>query len=130
MTPDRDVRFTVLGPPVGYVAKATRGHEPAKKYWAYGEKVRLYALQAGLRLPLEATEQKPICVHVLCFFDTRRHCDPENCCKGIKDFLFYKSRNGDKFTGGSHAPPFYGDAPRVEVTVEFWDMKALKGAIL
>jgi len=127
LPPDRSVEFTVLGEPHGYVAKAVWQNDRAKEYWAYCEKVRIMAKQAGLALPLHAAEKSPIMVFAVCFFGRRNHFDTENVLKGLKDSLFYHADGGDRFTGSACFPPLYDHKnPRVLVTVEWWNMDKLK----
>ena len=118
------IPFVVPGPPVGYYAQAGRNlwkmspsqREQAEKYRNYKDKVKLYAVQAGLVLPLNATEAAPVIVNIRAYFFNRVHCDPGNVQKGCCDALFQGSN--DRYTGGSFPPPIYDPKnPRVEVEV-------------
>lgn len=68
---------------------------------------------------LLASEQFPIFIHTEAWFESRRHCDPENVGKLARDVMFYLSPRGsgkDKYTGGSHAGPLYDKLqPRTEL---------------
>jgi len=138
-------KFVVSGPPVGYTATTTRGKWNAdfQKYANYAKFVRACALRAGIKLPLFASEKKPLIIKTIAYFPNRRHCDPGNVQKGICDALFYdefgindvpakkrRSRKGnDKFTGGSFPPPRYDKKnPRVIVIIKSYKMKEEKNA--
>ena len=118
--------FEIPNDPVGYYAQAARSvykmspeqRKRAEKYRAYGEKVKMYALQAGITLPLFASKEKPLSIGVECFFRNGRHPDSGNVQKAICDFLFNGAKGGDKQTGGWFEPPRYdAERPRVEVEI-------------
>ena len=120
--------FVVPGNPVGYYAAGrTPNRRRQGQYIAYQKLVQSYAMTAGARLPLRATAERPMLVHVVPYFASGVHCDPENVRKGIADALFYAGRgaekgSADKHTGGSFPWPLYDrERPRVEVTVEVED---------
>lgn len=127
--------FTVPGPPRGFLAVDRRRGRVApsvlkrvQEMRSYRDKVRIYALQAGLKLPLEASEEFPVLVHVSCFFDSRVHPDPENVSKLLRDVLFYKAPGGDKHVGGYHSPPLYDQKnPRVEIVITYPNPDFLQG---
>lgn len=117
-------KFTVPGSPTGYYAE---GKYPNLKrrnaYVAYKQNVQACAMAAGLRLPLVASREAPLMIHVVSYFETGVHSDPGNVQKGIVDALFYSGRRGkgtgDKWTGGSFPPPRYDrENPRVEIRIE------------
>jgi len=116
--------FTVPGPPVGYYAEGKQPNwQRRNAYVAYKRKVQTCAIAAGIELPLTATREAPLQIHVAPYFASGVHCDPENCRKAVADALFYAGRRGkgagDKFTGGSFPPPRYDpENPRVEVVIE------------
>jgi hypothetical protein len=122
----KKLEFVVPGDPSAgaYISKPSRfgkNKDRVERYWKYCEKVRIYAKQAGLQLPLEASKTTPVFIHVASYFENGRHADPENCAKGLRDALFYRAEGGDKHCGGSHFCPLYDPIyPRSEVTVEFW----------
>jgi len=117
--------FVVPGDPVGYYAE---GKQPNWKrrnaYVAYKRLVQAYAMTAGVHLPLRATAERPLLVHVVPYFASGVHCDPENVRKGVTDALFYAGKGAkkgaaDKHTGGSFPWPLYDrERPRVEVVIE------------
>lgn len=125
--------FIVPGKPHGYYACGGRSiwkMSPAQRkrtqeYHGYSEKVRIYALQAGLTLPPQATKLNPVFISTKAFFENGVHCDPGNVNKGIIDALFYAKTNkgsADKYTGGIYYPPYYSSLqPRVIVDVVFGD---------
>lgn len=118
------VNFVVIGPPVGAVRMTRMGRfsARAKASHEYMRIVQLEARAAGLRCPLTATEERPVLIHTRCFFKDRRHPDPENVIKLVSDALFYGNSAGDKYVGGSYAPPAYDKRrPRVHITVEIPD---------
>ena len=114
------VTFRVIGDPVGAVRMTQRGrfNDAAKRYHQFKEHVQWAAIQAGLKLPLYASEFAPVLISSRCVFDKRVHPDPENVQKAICDALFYRARGGDKHVGGRYEPPAYGALAYVEVTVE------------
>ena len=119
------IQFTVPGEPQGYYACGKfPNYARRSKYHAYCEKVRLYAAQAGVKLPLVATKNSTLSIHVRPVFSSGVHCDPGNVQKGICDALFYSKQkakgSGDKWTGGSFPPPIYCDIPRTEVQIQFF----------
>jgi hypothetical protein len=84
------IRFYVPGAPVGFKA-GPRNQATNSKIASYAEKVRLYAKQAGLKLPLESTKMNAIRVATgVAFQNGSRHPDAENVHKLIKDILFYQ----------------------------------------
>ena len=118
-------RFVVPGKPVGYYAQGGRSkwrmspdqRRRAEEYRAYQEKVRVYALQAGIKLPLYADKLHPLVIKTTAYFASGVHFDPENVRKGVADSLFYGG-SGDKYTGGIFPPPLYDAVnPRVEVEI-------------
>lgn len=115
--------FTVAGHPVGAVRMTRSGRfsKAAQRYHDYKRSIQIEARAIGIRLPLRAEEQQPVMVHTQCFFENRRHPDPENVQKGVVDALFYGAVGGDKYVGGSYAPPAYHKYPRVHVVVEIHD---------
>lgn len=124
-----EVRFTIPGPPVGYVTNNGRNYFNSKRkraYLEYKKLVQQYAPEGTL--PMVATKEKPLHIETRAFFFNGVHPDPENVHKGVKDALFWKpkakgSKGGstglaDKYTGGNYFPPLYDkNAPRVEVFV-------------
>jgi hypothetical protein len=121
-------RFVVEGAASGYTttnrAKKGQKHKVSKailKYWAYCDRVRLRAKEAGLRkLPLQPSKEQPLMFFTRCYFKSGVHPDPENVHKGVKDALCYQRGGGtaDKYTGGGYLPPEYdAQNPRVEVIV-------------
>lgn len=116
--------FTVTGKPMGAVRMTLKGrfNPRARASHQYMRIVQLEARAAGLKLPLTATEDRPILIHSRCFFRDRRHPDTENVQKLVVDALFYGNSAGDKYVGGSYAAPAYDKKrPRVHVTVELPD---------
>lgn len=132
-------RFIVPGRPVGYTATTHYGkwNQSFRKYAAYAKLVRECAREAGIKLPLGATEKHPLIVKTIAYFPNRVHCDPGNVQKGVCDALFYdeagvmtrkkgkkkakrRTKKGDdKFTGGAFPPPRYDkDNPRVIVIIK------------
>lgn len=113
--------FEIPGEAVGYYASGSHPNwKRMNAYHAYKKVAQLYAVKAGLRLPMVASEVRSLFVGVLCVFKDRRHPDPANVQKGICDALFYTKHEkgaGDKHTGALAMPPIYGDTPRVVVFV-------------
>lgn len=110
--------FFVPGDPCGYTRMTRRGQwgsKAAQKYIAYKRTVQAYAMKAGLKLPLVATEESPLRIDAYCTFRNRRHVDVENARKGCIDALFYGGK-GDRYVFGYHAAPRYvADVPGGEV---------------
>ena len=78
-------------------------------------------MAAGLKVPLQATGEKPLCICTVAWFRNGVHPDPENVRKGIADALFKAGEGGgDKYTGGTFYPPMYAKNPRV--IVEVWEV--------
>jgi Holliday junction resolvase RusA-like endonuclease len=121
------VEFIVPGIPKGFTTLARHGNKVAdsarervQRYYNYCDKVRVFAKQARLKLPLQNGKELFLMVDTFAFFKGNRHPDPENVRKGIVDAMCYGG--DDKFVGGYHIPPFYDDDnPHVEVVVEWWD---------
>lgn len=112
--------FTVPGQPIGYYAQAARSlfkmsqdqRRRAEQYRSYQDKVKIYALQAGLRSQPSAGQ--PFYVVTVAYFSDGRHSDPSNIQKGICDSLFKQ----DRYTGGLFLPPMYDKtSPRVEILI-------------
>ena len=110
--------FFVPGTPVAYVRMTRRGQwgsKSAQRYIAYKKLVQAYAMKAGLKLPLEATEAHPIRVDIYPTHANRRHGDGDNYMKGIFDSLCYGG-SGDKYLHGYFSAPRYvADVPGGEV---------------
>lgn len=121
-------KFIVPGPPKGFTAAARRAvkvnlrdRERVEEFNAYCAKVRIFAMQAGLIIPLQADRQHVVDFRVWCYYRDGRGPDPLNVLKGIQDALFYTKAGdkGDKWTSGWHSIPLFDSAnPRVEVEIE------------
>lgn len=124
--------FTVYGIPVGYVeySKGARVSAQVARYWAYLKLVREIAIEEGLTIPLIATEEAPLYIYTEAYFPNRRHSDPENVHKGLKDALFYRKKLpsffpkpktkfwADKYTCGTYELPLYDkESPRAIVEI-------------
>jgi hypothetical protein len=126
--------------PVGFAA-GPRNRATTSKIACYAEAVRMYALKAGLRLPLECSKLHPIRVDTsISFVNGSSHADAENVHKLIKDILFYHGatyvdksgalcvrkhgHGNDRYTWG-HYDYCYRDRPGVIVTIA-QDTKAIK----
>jgi hypothetical protein len=113
----RAVEFFIEGEPVGYTIALQRHAPRVKRYHAYCELVRVAALQAGVALPVEATEAQPVYLYTQAVYRCRRFPDPENVHKGIKDALFYRRRRAgrghgdDRWTGGQYEAPAFAETP-------------------
>jgi hypothetical protein len=111
------VEFFVDGEPVGYTIAFQRHAPRVKRYHQFCELVRFSALQAGLSLPIEATEAEPVYLYTHAVYGRRRFPDPENVHKGIKDALFYqrrlaiRGRGDDRWTGGQYEAPAFAETP-------------------
>jgi hypothetical protein len=111
------VEFFVDGEPVGYTIAFQRNAPRVKRYHQFCELVRFSALQAGLVLPIEATEAEPVYLYTQAVYGRRRFPDPENVHKGIKDALFYqrrlaiRGRGDDRWTGGQYEAPAFAETP-------------------
>lgn len=123
----RELRFVVDGRPVGYYAQGkTPAYGRMMDYHRYKIHVQEVAALLGLRLPLRASRERPLWIETVAYFANGVHADPENVHKGIKDALFWEPKvpgvkrkgGGDKYTGGSYAPPKYdAEHPRVEILI-------------
>ncbi len=119
------MKFIVPGDPFGHVAATAYSKNYSKQYAKfikYAKFVRYCAIEAGIRLPLNADISNPLLIKTFSYFRDRRHCDPENVRKGICDALFYdpvqKKKGNDKYTAGYFPPPRYDpDNPRVVVVI-------------
>jgi len=118
-----ELRFLIPGKAVGYY---TMGKHPnfqrRADYYAYADRVRWEARQAGASLPLVASELEPLFIETRMRSLTRVHHDPENVAKGICDALFYAGKNAkrnssDKYCGGQFHPSTYGDNEGVAVLI-------------
>jgi hypothetical protein len=115
----RVVEFFVEGEPVGYTIALQLWAPRVKRYHDFCELVRFSALQAGVDLPIVATEAAPVYLYTQAVFGRRRFPDPENVHKGIKDALFYAKRSGirgrgrgdDRWTGGQYEAPAFAETP-------------------
>jgi len=119
--------FRVIGDPVGAVrmTQFSRFNDAAKRYHKFKEHVQWAARQAGVRLPLFASEAAPVFITTRCVFSKRVHPDPENVQKAVCDALFYGANGGDKYVGGRYEPPAYGQLSYVEVTIEELGQQAM-----
>lgn len=104
------MEFTVPGHPIGYYAEGKHPNWKRRNaYVNYKCSVQACAMAAGLKLPLVASKDAPLMIHVVCYFKNGVHSDPGNVQKGA----------GDKWTGGSFEPPRYDrENPRVEIRIE------------
>ena len=109
------VEFFVPGDPVGYTIALNRRDDRVRRYHGFCERVRFEARQAGVALPLEATEDRPAYIYTQTVYKGRRFPDPENVHKGVKDALFYcklgrgRGRGDDRWTGGQYEAPAFAD---------------------
>lgn len=129
------IRFTVEGPPVGFVSSGSRNWTGRQtKAWEYARSVRAALLQFLMTtedsvsgVEIESSEEKatlradklhPLFIGTVAYFRNGVHPDPENTHKLVKDALFHKVPGGDKWTGGVYEKPHYDKLhPRVEVCV-------------
>lgn len=118
----KKLKFVIPGQPRGFVSynRGGRGiNKAVLRYWEYMKYIREMAEEAGIKLPLEADEKRPVRIKTRCYFQNRVHSDPENCHKGLKDALFYKAKNADKYTSGFYFKPHYDKKnPRMVVNIE------------
>jgi hypothetical protein len=106
------------------VARKRERTEGVQRAYLWAQEVRamldhVYGIES-----LKATETAPLFFFTRAWYGTRRHCDPENTQKLLKDALFYLDDGAkDKYTGGAYAGPLY-DAinPRVEAMI--WRLSA------
>ena len=136
----KEVRFIIPGKPVGYTATTRNGKWCAgyRKFAEYAKFVRERARRAGIKLPLECSEENPLMINIIAYFPNRRHCDTGNVQKGICDALFYdevgamtnknkkrrRTKKGDdKYTGGLFLPPRYSKTPRAVVIIREYKRK-------
>jgi len=118
------MRFEVPGHPIGYYAEGRNANwDRRKQYRDYMQKVRVFALKAGLLLPLTRPD---LVIGTVSYFRDGVHSDAGNVQKGVCDELYYcdKKRRkllgavSDKMTGGWFMPPLYDEEnPRCEVYV-------------
>ena len=121
------VSFTVPGDPVGFMNNRNSWTKNGKRYCAYRDKVVIYALKAGLQLPLKPTREKVYHIMTTAIYRVGKGKvpDPENVAKAVKDALCYRGRMpgkkkgyGDDFwTSGEYNHPMFGAEPCVVVTV-------------
>lgn len=126
--PSTEFRFIVEGPPVGYYSEGKIPNRRRRSaYRLYKAQIQEVAAVVGLRLPLRASRQHPLWIETVAYFANGVHADPENVHKGVKDALFWQPKipgvkrkgGGDKYTGGSYAPPKYdAEHPRVEILIK------------
>ncbi len=125
-------RFIVPGKPLGYKTTTAKSKwsKEFRRYGEYCKYVRFCAMQAGVELPLFASEEFPIMLKTFAYFPNRVHCDPGNVTKGITDALFYdemsynlgtrRTKKGDdKYVGQFCPPPRYDKKnPHVVVIIK------------
>ncbi len=132
----RRARFVIYGSPIGFKTTTKRGKwsDNYKRYVVYKELVQREATAAGIKLPLQATKDRPLMIRTVAYFKNGKHPDPGNVQKGVCDALFYDQKKAamaklkgrkstgkgdDKYTGGSFPPPRYDKLnPRVIVIIE------------
>lgn len=123
----RITRFTIPGPPVGYL-RMTQGQVklmriPRHKLTPQSVKVRdriqryfdykELASFCGFRLKFDRSPKKRILLHAMIYFKDKKHPDPENVRKGIQDALF----TSDKYVAGCYDFEYDPDNPRVEIEI-------------
>ena len=134
------MHVVIGGKPVGYYSHGlVPNQDRARAYHDYNQKlIQQLALQR-IQRP-QATPQSPSCIITRAWYPDFTGCDPENVHKGIKDALFYLSKDekiiarlrkepvyGDKYTYGAYYPYAVDkDSPRVEV----WWADSAAGASL
>jgi hypothetical protein len=114
------IRFVVEGKQYGFVSGNNKWNRRTKGPREWCDVVREAAQKAGFPKPehIVTSKTSPIYVVTESFFESNNHPDPENVHKLIKDALFYKAKNGDKFTGGAYEAPTYDEeSPRTEVSI-------------
>lgn len=116
-----EIRFTVLGHPVGYMRTTQAGckfDRQYKRYQAYKSAVVAAFLDQvtgewGSPKPLTTTSESKTHVSIKIYFKNRIHADPSNVHKAIEDALFAC----DKYCEGSFNFGYDSTNPRVEVTL-------------
>ena len=115
----------IPGKAIGYCTHGSRQSWDRKvQYYNYKKRVQWTATERRIRLPLVATEERPVFIRTQLFCKKRIHADPENIHKGIVDALFYEKKKGakgtkDKHCGGVFQPATYGDKDGVDVIIAY-----------
>lgn len=118
--------MTILGPPRGFTVARKRERSPGtQRAYLWAGEVRAMLDHVYGVDHLKSTETEPLFFWTEAWFGSRRHCDPENTHKLLKDSLFYLDRGlKDKYTGGVFAGPLYDlSAPRT--VVKIWRLSVL-----
>jgi len=110
-------KFVVPGEPQGFsVARKQNARMRAIAHWR-GKLQSVCDHQFATRC-IVATIEKPVYVHVVPYFQSRVHCDPENVRKLGVDSMYLGAGEGsgqDKYVFGSHSGPNYDiENPRTE----------------